>query len=163
MLSWALGSRIISFIGGLILTQPVISLVPHMLVGVDRVREWITPAEPSQCRKWQWPWCLYVRGKIPLTPDGGGFGVVCGWCYRTVLLYWFFPTACPWRRMHCLSSCVPLSCMLTISCFLEEEKRKWRVKETSTWRSTWKENHQVFSMLYVTLQDSGWKTHFCCC
>lgn len=30
-----------------------------------------------------------------------------------------------------LSSCVPLSCMLTISCFLEEEKRNQRVKDIS--------------------------------
>ncbi len=96
-LTWALGSSIISFIGGLILTQPVMSLVAHMLVRVDRVREWITPAEASQCRKRLWPWCLFVRGEILLTPDGGWFGVVCGWCYRTVLLYWFFPTASPWR------------------------------------------------------------------
>ncbi len=44
---------------------------------------------------------------------------------------------------RCLSSCVPLSCMLTISCFLEEEKRNQTVKDISI-----KENHQVFSMLY---------------
>lgn len=35
-----------------------------------------------------------------------------------------------------LSSCVPLSCMLTISCFLEEEKRNQIVKDISIKRET---------------------------
>lgn len=37
---------------------------------------------------------------------------------------------------HCLSSCVPLSCMLTISCFLEEEKRNHTVKDISIKRES---------------------------